>query len=265
LDEYPQYSEHATSPPSSSGSTKIGSASVDKPSLKRRQLDAVVVPVSEKFYKAPGPRKSIGKPSAGGAKTQTKTVTNATRPVKDKAAPKQKPTQQPGSSATKAPTQKVIRRVHAVVEVPIKVEDDEDELVRTPVDDIKGRAPSDKGLKQSKVAKKAAKSTELPRAKSQSWQVWRDDDAAVPPPPSIPKRRKSGVDQDYYEPEDVSVSNWRSLEDANVRHRPPSRRKSIRDLKDSDFEYREEEEEGDESDADELNLGVEWPLLGRFF
>lgn len=189
------------------------------------------------------------------AKSQTKTATNATRPVKDKAAPKQKLTQQPGSSTTKAPTQKVIRRVHAVVEVPIKVEDDEDEFVHTPVDDIKGRPPPDKNIKPSKTVKKTTKSAELPRAKSQSWQVWRDDDddAAVPPPPSVPKRRKSGVDQDYYEPEDVS--NWRSLEDANVRHRPPSRRKSIRDLKDSDFEYREEEE-GEESDADELNLGV---------
>ena len=143
--------------------------------------------------------------------------------------------------------------MHAVVEVPIKVEDDEDELVRTPILDMKGRTLPDKDPKPSKTVKKAPKPVEPPRAKSKSWQVYRDDDDTTPPArPPVHKRRKSGADQDYYEP-DKDVYNWRSPEDANVRHRPPSRRKSIRDLKESDFEYHEEDEE---TDADELNLRV---------
>lgn len=224
--------------------------------MKRRQLDAVVVPIRDKPYKAPAPRKSTGRPPAGGAKSLAKSASNPTRPVKDKPVPKQKPIQNPEGSATRAPAQKVIRRVHAVVEVPIKVEDDEDELVRTPISDTKGRALSDRDPKPLKAVKKSAKPAEPPRAKSKSWQVYRDGDDTTPPargPVPVPKRRKSGIDQDYYEP-DQDIYNWRSLEDANVRHRPPSRRKSIRDLKESDFDYHEEEEE--ETDADELNLGV---------
>jgi len=255
LDEYARYGEHATSPPSSSASTKIGSGSVDKPPAKRRQLEAVVIPVSERPYKAPGPRKSIGKPSAGGTKTQTKATANATRPVKDKGTPKQRSTQNSEGSATRGPTQKVIRRVHATVEVPIKVEDDEDELVLTPVIDTRGRVLPDKSPKPLKAVKKATKPAEPPRIKGKSWQAYRDDDAIPPAPTQVPKRRKSGVDQDYYDP-DEDIYNWRSLEDANVRHRPPSRRKSIRELRESDFEYREGEEEEEETDTDELNLGV---------
>ncbi|KAF9644144.1 hypothetical protein BDM02DRAFT_3122355 [Thelephora ganbajun] len=253
LDEYARYGEHATSPPSSSASTKIGSASVDKLPLKRRQLEAVIIPNSDKASKASGLRKPVGKPSAGGIKSQTKTVTNATRPVKDKDTPKQKLTQKPEGFPTKGPTQKVIRRVHAIVEVPIKIEDNEDELVRTPVDNRKAEAPPDKDLRLSKVIKKATKSTGPPRTESKSWQVYRDNDATPPAHAQIPKRRKSGIDQDYCEP-DEAIHNWRSLEEANVRHRPPSRRKSIRELRESDFEYREEDDD-EETDTDELNLG----------
>lgn len=219
-------------------------------------MEAVVVPVSEKQYKASGPRKSAGKPSTGGTKTQTKTATNATRQAKDKAPPKQKSMQNPEASTSKGPTQKVIRRVHAVVEVPIKTEDDEDELWRTPTGDVKGRALPNGDLKSSKTVKKTTRAAEQPREKSKSWQVYREDDNDVTPPAhaAVPKRRKSGADQDYYEP---SQDTQGYLEDANVRHRPPARRKSIRDLRESDFEYREEEEdEEEETDADELNLGV---------
>ena len=262
LDECARYGEHATSPPSSSGSTKIGSASIDKPAYKRRQLEAVVIPSRDKPSKAPGPRKSIGKPSACGTKTQTKTAANTTRPVKDKATPKQKPTQNPEGSATKDPTQRVIRRVHAVVEVPIKVEDDEDEFMRTPVNDTKGRAPSDKDPKPSTTIKKA-KPAEPPRAKNKSWQVYRDNDATPPALAPAPRRRKSGMDQDYYEP-DEDTQNRRSQGNADVKQRPPSRRKSIRELRESDFEYREEDEE-EETDADEMNLGVRIPSDGRFY
>jgi len=263
LDEYARYGEHATSPPSSSASTKIGSGSVDKPPGKHRQLDAVIIPIGEKSYKAPGPRRPIGKPPAGGTKTQTKATTNATRSTKDKGTPKQRPTQNSEGSATKGPTQKVIRRVHATVEMPIKVEDDEDEFARTPVNDARGRAPSDKNPKPSKTAKKATKPAEPPRTKSKSWQAYRDDDATPPAPTQVPKRRKSGIDQDYYDPGE-DIYQWRSLEDANVRHRPPSRRKSIRVLRESDFEYREGDEEEEETDTDELNLGV-CLLLDGFF
>ena len=254
LDEYTRYGEHPTSPPSSSTSTKIGSASVDKPPLKRRQLEAVVIPYSTKPSKAPVPRKSIGKPSAGGTKTQTKTVTNATRPVKDKATPKQKSTQNPGGTATEGCTQKVIRRVHAIVEMPIKVEDDEDELMRTPVNDMKGRAPPDKDHKPPKTVKRTTKPAEPQRTKNTSWQANRDDDATPPAPSHVLRRRKSGIDKDYYEPGEDTY-HWQSQEGANVRHRPPSRRKSIRELRESDFEYHEEEED-EETDADELNLRV---------
>jgi len=260
LDEHTPHDEHATSPPSSSGSTKIGSASIDKPNYKRRQLEAVVIPSGDKPSKAPGPRKSIGKPSAGGIKTQPRTTTNTTRPVKDRATPKQKSTQNPEGSAAKTSTQRVIRRVHAVVEVPIKVED-EDELVRTPVIDTRGGAPSDRDLKPSTTIK--TKSTELPRAKNKSGQVYRDDDPTPPAPATAPRRRKSGIDQDYYEP-DQDTQNWQGQENANARKRLPSRRKSIRELKESDFEYREEDEE-EETDADELNLGVRLSFDGLFY
>ena len=237
--------EHATSPPSSSASTKIGSASVDKPSAKRRQLDAVVVPTNEKRYKAPAPRKSIGKPPTGATKIQIKPGT-----AKDKGTPKQR--QNPEGSATKGPTQKVIRRVHATVEVPVKVEEDEDEFVRTPVNDMKGKPPPGRDPKSSRTVKKTIKSAEPTRTKN--WQAHKDDDVTPPALAQVPKRRKSGVDKDYHEPD--GVYSWQSPEDANVRHRPPSRRKSIRELRESDFEYHEEEEEGEETDADELNLGV---------
>lgn len=260
LDEHTSHDEHATSPPSSSGSTKIGSASVDKSAYKRRQLEAVIIPGGDKPIKAPGPRKSIGKPSAGGTKTQTRTTANTTRPVKDKATPRQKSTQNPEGSKTKDSTQRVIRRVHAVVEVPIKVED-EDELVRTPVIDARGRAPLDRDLKLSTTTK--TKTTELPRAKNKSGQVYRDDDPTPPASATAPRRRKSGMDKDYYEP-DQDTQNLRGQEHANVRKRPPSRRKSIRELKESDFEYREEDEE-EETDTDELNLGVGLLFCGLFY
>jgi len=171
--------------------------------------------------------------------------------VKDKATPKQKSTQNPEGSATKGPTQRVIRHVHAVIEVPVKVEDDEDDLARTPVNDTKGRAPA-KDPKPSTTIKQT-KSTEPSKTKNKSWQVYRDDNVTPPAPASAPRRRKSGIDQDYYEP-DNDTQTLRSQENANVRQRPPSRRKSIRELRESDFEYREEEDE--ETDADELNLGV---------
>lgn len=258
LDEYNRYDQHATSPPSSSASTKIGSASVDKPSLKRRQLEAVVIPKSVKPSNAPVPRKSTGKPPAGGTKTQTKTVTNVARP--HKAAPKQRATQNEEGSATEGPTQKVIRRVHAIVEVPIKVEDDEDEFEHTPVNDTKGRAPPAKDPKPSKTVKKTTKPTEPQRTKSKGWQAYMDNDATPPAPAPVDRRRKSGVDKDYHEPGEDTYS-WQSREDANVRRRPPSRRKSIRELKESDFEYHEEDEDEDEeTDADELNLTVRLPL-----
>ena len=226
-----------------------------------------VVPVNDKNHKASEPRKSTGKPSAGGTKAQTKTAASATRQVKDKAPPKQKPTQNVEGSTTKGPTQKVIRRVHAVVDVPIKTEEDEDELWRTPISDLRGRTLPNSDPKPSKTVKKTVRAAELPREKSKSWQVYREDDNNVTPPASvsISKRRKSGVDQDYYEPNE-DAHNLRSLENANVRHRPPARRKSIRDLRESDFEYHEEEEEEEEeTDADELNLGVGWLIITQFW
>ena len=194
----------------------------------------------------------MGKPLASGIKTQTKTATNTTRPVKDKATPKQKSTQNPEGSATKTHTQRVIRRVHAVVEVPVKVEDDQDELARIPLNDTRGRALSDKDPKPSTTKKIKPKNP--PRAKNQSWQACRDDDATPPTPAPTLRRRKSGIDQDYYEP-DEGTQNRRNQENPTARQRPPSRRKSIRELKESDFEYHEEDEE-EETDADELNLGV---------
>ena len=178
--------------------------------------------------------------------------------MKDKATPKQKLTQNPEGSATRGPTQRVIRHVHAVVEVPIKVEDDEDDLARTPVNDTKGRAPA-KDPKPSTTIKQT-KSTEPPKAKNKSWQVYGDDNATPPALASATRRRKSGIDQDYYEP-DHDTQNLRSQGSANVRQRPPSRRKSIRELRESDFEYREEDEE---TDADELNLGVRLSFDGLF-
>ena len=218
-------------------------------------MEAVVVPVIDKNYKATGPRK---KPPAAGIKPQTKTAANATRQVKDKAPPKQKSTYNAEGSTTKGPTQKVIRRVHAVVDVPIKTEEDEDELWRTPTGDIKGRTLPDGDPKPPKTVKRTVRAAEPPREKSKSWQVYREDDNDVTPPApvSISKRRKSGVDQDYYEPNE-DVYDRRGLENANVRHRPPARKKSIRDLRESDFEYHEEEDkEEEETDADELNLRV---------
>lgn len=236
-------------------STKIGSASADKPSAKRRQLEAVVIPESDKYRKAPGPRKSAAKPSAGGTKTQTKTAANATRPVKDKGTPRQKPTQDTEGPATKGPTQRVIRRVHAVIEVPIKVEDEEEELSRTPIDDRMGKVPSDRVPKPQTTVKKTTKPAGPPRTKSRTLQAYRDDEVTPPAPASVARRRKSGIDQDYYEP-DEDIRNRANFEDSSVRHRPPSRRKSIRELKESDFEYHEDEEEVEDTDADELNIGV---------
>ena len=237
----------------------VVSASTDKAPSKRRKLDAVVVPYRDKPPKAAGPRKSNGKPSIGEPKTQAKISANATRSAKEKAAPKQKATNNPEGSATKGTvTQRVIRRIHATVEVPVKVEDDEDELVRTPVIDENGRTLPDKDPKPSTSAKKAAKSTEPSRVKSKSWQAHRDNDVTPPASASVPRRLKSGVDPDYYEPDEDSY-NRRSLDGSNVRNRPPSRRKSIRELRESDFEYREED--GDETDADELNIGVTFSLL----
>ena len=258
LDEYTRYDEFATSPPSSSASTKIGSASVDKPSVKHRQLEAVVIPKIAKPSRAPAPRKSIGKPSASGTKTQTKTAANATRPPKDKAIPKQRATQNEEGSATEGPSQKVIRRVHAIVEMPIKIEDDEDGLGYNPVNDTKGKAPPAKDPKPSKTVKKAANPAELQRTKSKGWQAYMDNDVTPPAHAPVPRRRKSGIDKDYYEPGENTYSG-QGREDANVRHRPPSRRKSIRELKESDFEYHEEDED-EETDADELNLTVRIPL-----
>jgi len=230
-------------------------------------MEAVVVPVNDKHQKASGPRKSTGKSSTGGTKTQTKTAANMTRPAKDKAPPKQKPTQNAEGSTTNGPTQKVIRRVHAVVDVPIKTEEDEDDLWGTPAGEIKGRTLPNSDPKPSKSVKKTVRAAEPPREKSKSWQVYREDDNDVTPPApvSISKRRKSGVDQDCYEPSE-DVYDWRSLENANVRHRPPARKKSIRDLRESDFEYHEgEEEEEEETDADELNLGVGHPVTILFW
>lgn len=180
--------------------------------------------------------------------------------MKDKVTPKQKSTQNPEGSTTKGPiTQRVIRRVHATVEVPVKVEDDEDELVRTPVLDADGRTLPDKDPKPSTSAKKTTKSTQLSKVKSKSWQAHRDGDATPPASAPVPRRRKSGVDQDYCEP-DEDAYNSRSMGSSNVRNRPPSRRKSIRELRESDFEYGEEDED-EETDADELNIRVTFALL----
>lgn len=224
--------------------------------MKRRQTETAIITANDKTYKAQAPRKAVGKSPIGGTKTQTKTATNTTRQAKDKAVPKQKSTQNPEGFAAKGPTQRVIRRVQAVVELPIKREDDEDEYLRTPIVDANGRTLPDNEHKPQKTAKKTAKTAEPPRAKSKSWQVYGEEDDTTPPAPApVPKRRKSGIDQDYYEPGQGTYA-WRSPEDANVRHRPPSRRKSIRDLRESDFEYREEEDEEEETDADELNIGV---------
>ena len=248
LGEYPHHGEHATSPPSSSTSTKIGSTSIEKPTAKRRQLEAVV----DRPQKASGPRKSTGKPPAGGTKAQTKTVTNTSRAVKGKGISNQTSLQNPEGSASKGPTQKVIRRVRAVVEVPIKVEDEE-EFVHDLVDDRKGTVPSNKDHKPSTAVKKAVRPVQSSRANDKALSQYMDDDATPPAPDPLPKRRKSGIDRDYYEP-DEDAYNWRNQGDTNVRHRPPPRRKSIKELRESDFDYREDE--GEESDTDELNLGV---------
>ena len=251
LDEYTQYGESPTSPPPSSASTKIGSASVDEPSLKRRQLDAIFIPTNCKLFKTPVTHKSIGKPSAGGTRTQTKTVTNTTRPVQDKAAPKQKSAQNSDGCATEGPVQKVISRVHTVG-VNIKIEDDEDGLLCTPVNDTKWRAPPDNDSKPSKTVKRATKPVGPQRTGNKGLPAYMDDDATPAP---VPRRRKSKIDEeDYYEPSGDAYS-WQSREDANVRRWPPPRRKSIRELRESDFEYHEEEED-EETDADELNLRV---------
>jgi hypothetical protein len=254
LDGYIHHSEHVTSPPSSSGSTKIGSASVDKPSTKRRRLEAIPIPNVEKPQKAPGPRKSAGRPPAGGTKAQTKTAASTSRSAKDKGTSKQKPTQNKEEPVSKGPTQRLIRRVHAVVEVPIKVEDEEEEVGDPPDDGRKGRVPSDTYAKSSTAAKKATKSTELSRTKTKALPAHGDEDVTPSASAHIPKRRKSGIERDYYEP-DEDTHGLENREDVNARRRPPSRRKSIRELRESDFEYREEEED-QESDTDELNLGV---------
>lgn len=234
LDECARYDEHGTSPPSSSISTKIGSASIENPPVKRRQLDTVVVPTTNRSQKTSGPRQSAGKPPAGGTKVQTKTVKNPSRPAKGKGTPNQKPSQNTEGSTSKRPIQKLIRRVHAIVEVPIKVEDEEDDF--DPVNDRKGKVPSDKNHKSSMAIKKASKPVE-------PSPLCMDDDATPP----APRRRKSGTDREYHELD----------EDENVRRRPPPRRKSIRGLRESDFEYFEDEEEaGEDSAVDMPNLGV---------
>lgn len=250
LDEYAHYSEHVTSPPSSSTSTKIGSATVEKPTAKRRQLEAVVVPNVDKPQRASGPRKSTGKPPAGATKAPAKTVASTSRPAKGKTVPNQKPVTKPEGSASKGPTQKLIRRVHAIVEVPIKVEDEEEEPVHDLTDDKKGRIPSDKAPKPSTALTKAARLSGPSRTKGRVSPLYMDDDITPPAPDPLPNRRKSGIDRDYYEP-DEDVCGRRNQEDTNARNRPPPRMKSIRDLRESDFEYI-----GEESDTDELNLGV---------
>jgi hypothetical protein len=254
LDEFALGGEHPTSPLSSSASKKIGSVSGDKPSTRHRQLEAVFIP---HLQRAPAPWKSTGKPPVGGMKTQTKTAANPTRPVKVKGAPRQKPMQNPEGTATKGPTQRVIHRVYAVVEVPIKVEDEEDELGHTLVEDRKGRVPSDMDPRPSTSATKVSKPGETSRTKRKTLAAYRDEDVTPPAPAPIVKRRKSGVDPDYYEP-DKEADCRRGQEDSAVKHRSPSRRKSIREPSESDFEYDEEEE--DNTDADELNLRVSFPF-----
>ena len=190
-DEYTRYSEYPTSPPLSSASMKIGSASVDKPYLKRQPIDAVFIPI--KPSKAPVPRKSIRKPSAGGTQTQTEAVMDTARPVKEKAAPKQKPPQDPEDSATE------VRTI-----VDIKVENDEDWLLRTPVNDTKGRAPPDK---DSKTAKSAGPQ----QTENKGLQAYMDDGATPPTPAPVPRRRKSRINEDYHEPGEDTYS-WQSRE-----------------------------------------------------
>jgi len=139
--------------------------------------------------------------------------------------------------------------------VPIKVEDEEEELVDYLVGDRKARVPSDKDPKPPTAVKKASRFAESSRMRNAALPLHMDDDVTPPASGPLPKRRKSGIDHDYIEP-DEDAGDRRRRGDANVKHRPPPRRKSIRDLRDSDFEYREHEEEaGEESDADELNLG----------
>ena len=248
--------EHATSPPSSSTSTKIGSVTVEQPLAKRRQLEAAV----NRPQKASGPRKSTGKPPAGGTKTQAKTGTNTSRPAKGKGTLNQKPSQNGEGSASKGPVQRLIRRVHATVEVPIKVEDEEEKLVDSLANDKK----ADKDPKLSTAIEKAPRFTEQSRMNNKTLPLHVDDDSTPPAPGPLPKRRKSGIERDHNE-RDKNVYNWRNQEDVNFRHRPPPRRKSIRELRDSDFEYHErEDEEGEDSDTDELNLGVRF-LFCFFF
>lgn len=252
LDE--RYGERVASPPSST-STKIGSASGEKPSARRRQAETV----AERPQKALGPRKSTGKPSAAGTKTQTKTATNTSRPAaKAKGTLNQKSTQNPEASTSKGPTQKIIRRVHATVEVPIKVEDEEEELEHDLVDVRKGRVASNKDPELPTVIRKAARVAEPTRTNGKTLPSCMDGDKTPPPPP--PRRRKSGIDREYLEP-DEDAYGYQNQEEANVRHRPPPRRKSIRELKESDFEYHEDEEEEGEETDDELNLGVRFLLF----
>ena len=248
LEEDARYREHVASPPSST-STKIGSVSGEKPPARHRQAEAV----AERPQKASGPRKSTGKLSAAGTKTQTKTATNTSRPTtKTKNTLNPKSLQNPEGSASKGPTQKVIRRVHAIVEVPIKVEDDDEELTHDLVNVRKGRVSSNKGPNPPTAIRKAARVVEPTRTNGKPLPSCMDGDGTPPAP--LPRRRKSGIDREYLEP-DEDQNCYRSEEDVNVRHRPPPRRKSIKELKNSDFEYLEdEEEEGEESD--ELNLGV---------
>ena len=246
-DEHAQYRENATSPLTSSTSTKIGSAFGEKPPARKRRVGAAV----DRPQK--GSRKSTGKPSAGGANAQTKTVTNTSRSTKGKGTVNQQPPQNPEASTSKGSTQRVIRRVRAIVEVPIKVEDDEEELEHDLFDDRNGTVPSEKDPKPSTAVKKAARPS---RPNNKTLPLYMDRDATPPAPGPLSKRRKSGIARNYDEP-DEDAYNHQSQEDANVRHRPPPRRKSIRELRESDFEYHEgEEEEGEETDTDELNLGV---------
>lgn len=132
--------------------------------------------------------------------------------------------------------------------MPIKVEDEE-ELVHDLVNDRIGRVPSDKNIKSSTTLKKVTRLTEPSQTENET--SYMDGDVTPPAPGPLPRQRKSGTDPD------LAAYRSRSQKEVNVRHRPPPRRKSIRELKESDFEYREDEEEaGEESDTDELNIGV---------
>lgn len=160
--------------------------------------------------------------------------------------------------------QRLIRRVHATVEVPIKVEDEEEKLVDSLANDKKGKIPPEKDPKLSTAIEKDPRFTEQSRMNNKTLSLHVDDDSTPPAPGPLPKRRKSGIERDHNE-RDKNVYNWRNQEDLNFRHRPPPRRKSIRELRDSDFEYHErEDEEGEDSDTDELNLGVRF-LFCFFF